>query len=105
MANRKQILPLTCIFCAIPETSHLAILIEHAMGKLKWLTFLLIVCTLEYGHAQDPEIQKYGNRITGESLREYLSILASDALEGRETVHGGRKWRQLLFARILRSWA
>lgn len=62
------------------------------MVKLK-LTMTLagawLICAISY--AQDPEIQKYGNRITSEDLQEYLSIIASDALEGRETGKRGQK--------------
>src|SRR5688500_14358277 len=62
------------------------------MVKLK-LTMSLagawLICAITY--AQDPEIQKYGNRITSEDLQEYLSILASDAMEGRETGKRGQK--------------
>ncbi len=52
---------------------------------------LLTFFSLEHSNAQDAEIQKYGNRITAESLQDYLSILASDALEGRETGTRGQK--------------
>src|SRR5687767_15461773 len=41
--------------------------------------------------AQDAELQKYGNRITTEDLKDYLTILASDAMEGRETGKRGQK--------------
>lgn len=41
--------------------------------------------------AQDPVAQKYGNIITSEDLKEYLTILASDAFEGRETGKRGQK--------------
>lgn len=41
--------------------------------------------------AQNPEVQQYGNRINGESLKSNLSIIASDALEGRETGKRGQK--------------
>jgi len=41
--------------------------------------------------AQDPVMQKYGNQITPASLKENLSILASDAFEGRETGKRGQK--------------
>jgi hypothetical protein len=41
--------------------------------------------------AQDPVAQKYGNMITEEDLKENLSILASDAMEGRETGKRGQK--------------
>jgi hypothetical protein len=42
-------------------------------------------------NAQDPVVQKYGNKITAADLKEYLSIIASDALEGRETGTRGQK--------------
>jgi hypothetical protein len=41
--------------------------------------------------AQDPVAQQYGNLITPADLKEYLSILASDAMEGRETGKRGQK--------------
>ncbi len=49
----------------------------------------LIICVKT--NAQDAEIQKYGSRITASDLKDYLSILASDALEGRETGKRGQK--------------
>lgn len=42
-------------------------------------------------HAQDPIAQKYGALITTSDLKENLSILASDAMEGRETGKRGQK--------------
>ncbi|RAW02720.1 M28 family peptidase [Pseudochryseolinea flava] len=41
--------------------------------------------------AQDPVAKKYGDQITPEDLKANLSILASDALEGRETGKRGQK--------------
>ena len=41
--------------------------------------------------AQDPVAQQYGNKVSAEDLKEYLSIIASDALEGRETGTRGQK--------------
>lgn len=41
--------------------------------------------------AQDPVAQKYGALITTADLKENLSILASDAMEGRETGKRGQK--------------
>jgi hypothetical protein len=41
--------------------------------------------------AQNPVAQKYGNMITPTDLKEYLSIIASDAFEGRETGKRGQK--------------
>lgn len=52
------------------------------------LSFLL---TAGWTTAQDPVAQKFGNKITPDGLKEHLSILASDALEGRETGKRGQK--------------
>lgn len=41
--------------------------------------------------AQDPVAKKFGDMITPEDLKANLSILASDALEGRETGKRGQK--------------
>ncbi|MEO5601062.1 MAG: M28 family peptidase [Cyclobacteriaceae bacterium] len=41
--------------------------------------------------AQDKMVQRYGELITQDDLKENLSILASDALEGRETGTRGQK--------------
>lgn len=41
--------------------------------------------------AQDPVAQQYGALITASDLKENLSILASDAMEGRETGKRGQK--------------
>jgi hypothetical protein len=40
---------------------------------------------------QDPAAQYYGNQISADELKEYLSIIASDALEGRKTGSRGQK--------------
>jgi hypothetical protein len=42
-------------------------------------------------NAQNPDAKKYGSQITAAELKEYLSIIASDALEGRETGSRGQK--------------
>lgn len=57
--------------------------------KLWGLFCLFIVCAS--GFAQDVEIQKYGERISANELKDNLSILASDAMEGRETGKRGQK--------------
>lgn len=41
--------------------------------------------------AQDPTAQKYGNQVTSADLKDYLTIIASDALEGRATGTRGQK--------------
>ena len=40
---------------------------------------------------QEPLPKKYGDKISATDLEEYLSILASDAMEGRETGKRGQK--------------
>ncbi len=56
---------------------------------------LLLAVGLIYGcvnlSAQEPVALKYGNKISEAGLRDYLSILASDAMEGRETGERGQK--------------
>jgi hypothetical protein len=54
-------------------------------GLLSWFISLTIL------QAQDPVAQQYGNMIIPADLKEYLSILASDAMEGRETGKRGQK--------------
>jgi hypothetical protein len=49
---------------------------------------LLLTLTV---NAQNPDAKKYGSQITAAELKEYLSIIASDALEGRETGTRGQK--------------
>lgn len=65
-------------------------------GKLWFLSCLVVTI----GYAQDPEILTYGNSISEEELRDNLSILASDALEGRETGERGQK----MAAAFIRSY-
>ena len=57
----------------------------------KWKLWLLSCFIATAAVAQDPEVQTYGNTITEEELKDNLSILASDALEGRETGKRGQK--------------
>lgn len=63
-------------------------LIINMKFKVLFLWALAITCV---GFAQDPVAKQYGNMITTTDLKEYLSILASDALEGRETGTRGQK--------------
>src|SRR5688500_7651517 len=56
------------------------------------VTSLALLCLLSLRlFGQDPVAQKYGATITPEELKGNLSILASDALEGRETGKRGQK--------------
>ncbi|MCF6280560.1 MAG: M28 family peptidase [Flavobacteriaceae bacterium] len=54
------------------------------------LIFLLFV-GLTYAQNQNPIMVKYAETITVEDMKEDLTILASDALEGRETGKRGQK--------------
>jgi hypothetical protein len=58
--------------------------------KLRCLLFGCIVFALRL-QAQDSVMQQYGNQITIANLHDYLNILASDAMEGRETGKRGQK--------------
>lgn len=57
--------------------------------RLTALGFALMSCLSLFG--QDPVAQQYGNMIASGDLKDNLSILASDALEGRETGKRGQK--------------
>lgn len=60
------------------------------MDLKRWLPVALLAGA--YGlQAQDPVAQKYGSMITPSDLKENLSVLASDAFEGRETGKRGQK--------------
>jgi hypothetical protein len=58
--------------------------------KVKVLFLWLLVISITT-NAQHDVAKKYADRITGADLKEYLSIIASDALEGRETGSRGQK--------------
>jgi hypothetical protein len=68
----------------------LRVLKTHTMKLKLLLTFLLFSLVFNV-NGQDQAARKYGDLISEESLRENLSILASDALEGRETGKRGQK--------------
>ncbi|MBL7872240.1 MAG: M28 family peptidase [Cyclobacteriaceae bacterium] len=50
----------------------------------------LILCTISFGQP-NPDAQKYAATITQQDLKENLTIIASDAMEGRETGKRGQK--------------
>jgi hypothetical protein len=58
--------------------------------KFKMLFLWAFVLTIGV-KAQDPVAQQYGKAVSTDDLKEYLSIIASDALEGRETGTRGQK--------------
>ncbi|HEY9045911.1 MAG TPA: M28 family peptidase [Ohtaekwangia sp.] len=57
----------------------------------KCMCMVLALITAGNLLAQDPAAKKYGDLITPADLKENLSILASDAMEGRETGKRGQK--------------
>jgi hypothetical protein len=59
--------------------------------KLKIRLMIVALAAAIPGFSQDPVATQYGNTITPADLKENLSILASDAMEGRETGKRGQK--------------
>jgi hypothetical protein len=62
---------------------------QYSMKFKLLLVWVLAICTL--ATAQNPVAQKYGSMVSENHLKENLTILASDALEGRETGTRGQK--------------
>jgi len=60
------------------------------MNLKLWFPVALLAGSVSL-QAQDPVAQKYGSMITPSDLKENLSVLASDAFEGRETGKRGQK--------------
>lgn len=60
------------------------------MKKILFLGALALAIGVQ-AQAPDPVAQTYGNKVSQDDLKEYLSIIASDALEGRETGTRGQK--------------
>lgn len=58
--------------------------------KINFLALCLVVVFMSV-QAQDPVAKKYGQLVTAADLKEYLTIIASDALEGRKTGSRGQK--------------
>src|SRR5688572_15451910 len=59
---------------------------------MKFKILFLSLFVLAVGaKAQDATAVQYGKLVTADDLKEYLSIIASDALEGRETGTRGQK--------------
>lgn len=59
--------------------------------KLKYLAAGLLFIAIYPSFGQTEDARKYGELINQSTMRENLSILASDALEGRETGKRGQK--------------
>jgi len=59
---------------------------------MKKVIFVLLTLFSGFGYSQEnPIALKYGKQVTASDLKEYLSIIASDALEGRRTGSRGQK--------------
>lgn len=58
---------------------------------MKKIYFISLLCLSQFGWAQENSAVKYAELITTSDLKENLSILASDALEGRKTGTRGQK--------------
>lgn len=65
--------------------------IKQKSMKCRILLFVGALAISWIAAAQDPTVQKYGSMVSEKELKEYLSIIASDALEGRETGTRGQK--------------
>ncbi|MEJ7645158.1 MAG: M28 family peptidase [Chryseolinea sp.] len=61
------------------------------MNRVKIFAFAVLVTVFSPCYGQDAKITAYGDKVSAAELREYLSILASDAMEGRETGKRGQK--------------
>lgn len=60
---------------------------------MRYLIIMMLVGSLSsfQANSQDKKAVKFSKTITSEDLREHLSVLASDSLEGRETGERGQK--------------
>lgn len=67
-------------------------------GKLKTSFALFFALSFFNIHGQDSLARRYADLITEAGLRDFLSILASDALEGRETGTRGQKMAAALIS-------
>jgi hypothetical protein len=61
------------------------------MWRSKVIIAVCVVGSFFILATQEPLPKKYGDKISAADLKEYLSILASDAMEGRETGKRGQK--------------
>lgn len=57
----------------------------------KLLSFLMVCSHTVFLFGQGATVKEYADQIKAETLKEYLSIIASDALEGRRTGSRGQK--------------
>lgn len=66
-------------------------MINQPNDMLRLTIAILTVALTNVSFGQDPVVLRYGEMINESSLRDNLSILASDAMEGRETGKRGQK--------------
>ncbi|MBA4058662.1 MAG: arginyl aminopeptidase, partial [Marivirga sp.] len=78
-------------FVDLNEPAHLARLMNLFMNRLKLIVGVWVLSSCANLSAQEPTPQRYGTEISAESLKDNLSILASDAMEGRDTGKRGQK--------------
>lgn len=81
-------------FAVLVEPDHLARIFALKTKRMWRFKIIIAVCTISGFFilaAQEPTARKYGDKIIAEDLREYLTILASDAMEGREAGKRGQK--------------
>jgi hypothetical protein len=73
---------------------------------MRWIPFMLVLVlssdSLVLGQ-ENETAKNYGNQITPLDLKEYLSIIASDALEGRKTGTRGQKMAAAFIADFYRE--
>src|SRR5438445_871683 len=63
----------------------------HQCWRWLFFTFHFSLFTFHFSLAQDSTAIRYASQITADDLKPYLSVLASDSLEGRETGKIGQK--------------
>ncbi len=61
------------------------------MNKIIFKSLIGVFVFFEFSFAQDTTAIRFANQIKAEELKKYLSVLASDEYEGRETGEKGQK--------------
>ena len=61
------------------------------MIKLIYAKLICVLVFFQFANAQDTTAIRFANQIKAEELKKYLSVLASDEYEGRETGEKGQK--------------
>jgi len=72
--------------------------------KFKQTLWVLLVAGISaQGYAQDPNAQKFAEKITAKYAKKHLSVLASDKFEGRETGKRGAEMAAAYLAKELKK--